>query len=218
MLKDVQGRQSLVAQSHGSYLPSKRDEPPYWVGHRAGTLISMSGVRGDLAVDETGVKMSEFRVRAIDPEDGAALVRFHSRLVPETVRRRYFYPHLQLSSAEVTHLTRVDGRDRAAFVIAHGSEIVAVARYDRLDDPAIAEVAFVVADEYQHHGIAAMLLRKLVRTARRAGITQFCAEVLAENTPMLSVFQSAGFPMSESRERDVVELTLQIGIGPQAHD
>jgi GNAT superfamily N-acetyltransferase len=179
----------------------------------------MSGVRGDLDVDETGVKRSGFRLRAIDPEDGAALVRFHSRLVPESVRRRYFYPHLKLSSGEVTHLTHVDGRDRAAFVIVHGSEIVAVARYNRLDDPAIAEVAFVVADEYQHHGIAAMLLRRLVRTARIAGITQFCAEVLAENAPMMSVFYNAGFPISQSRERDVVELTLQIGmVSPTAEN
>ncbi len=169
-------------------------------------------------MDETSMKTSGFRVRPVTPGDGDALIRFHSRLSPETVRRRYFYPHPQLSSKEVTRLTCVDGVDRAAFVVEVGGEIVAVARYNRLDDPTVAEVAFVVADDFQHHGIATMLLRKLARTARSVGISQLRAEVLAENAPMLAVFHSAGFPISESREREVVELELEIGVGPQTDD
>jgi GNAT superfamily N-acetyltransferase len=154
---------------------------------------------------------SDLSVRLIDPSDAAGLVRFHARLSARSVQLRYFYPHRELGTDEVAHLTCVDGFDRAAFVVVHESEIVAVGRYDRLDDRCCAEVAFVVADEYQHHGLGTMLLQRLVENARQAQISQFKASVLAENMAMLAVFRGAGFPMTQTRACDVVELTMRIG-------
>ncbi len=124
---------------------------------------------------------------------------------------RYFYPHLELRAEEVAHLTSVDGFDRVAYVVEHDGEIVAVGRYDRLDDHCCAEVAFVVADEFQHHRLGSMLFERLVETARRAGIGEFKASVLAENSTMLALFHGSGFPVSQTRSYDVVELTMEIG-------
>ena len=150
-------------------------------------------------------------VRPIEPTDAAALLRFHAHLSDRSVQLRYFYPHRELGPDEVAHLTCVDGFDRAAFVVEHESEIIAVGRYDRLDDRCCAEVAFVVADEFQHHGLGTMLLQRLVENARRAQISEFRASVLAENTAMLAVFRQAGFPMTQTRACDVVELSMRIG-------
>lgn len=66
----------------------------------------------------------------------------------------------------------------------------------------MAEVAFVVADAYQHHGLATMLLRYLTQTARSVGITRLVAEVLAQNRAMLSAFRDAGFPIEAETEGD----------------
>jgi GNAT superfamily N-acetyltransferase len=153
----------------------------------------------------------EFGVRPIEPADAAALARFHAHLSARSVQLRYFYPHPELGPAELTHLTCVDGLNRVAYVVEHDSEIIAVGRYDRLDDPCCAEVAFVVADDYQNHGLGSMLLDRLVETAKRAGIGEFKASVLAENSAMLAVFHGAGFPMTQSRTFDVVELVMEIG-------
>jgi GNAT superfamily N-acetyltransferase len=157
---------------------------------------------------------SGFKTRPIQPDDAVALVQFHQRLSSRSIRLRYFYPHLELRPAEVAHLTCVDGVDRVALVVEHDGEIVAVGRYDRLDDPSEAEVAFVVADDYQHHGIATMLLQELAVRARRAGIRSLRAEVLAENATMLSVFRSAGFPYEESQAFDVIDVRMQIDDAP----
>jgi GNAT superfamily N-acetyltransferase len=154
---------------------------------------------------------ADFSVRPIEPTDAAALVRFHAHLSSRSVQLRYFYPHRELGPDEVAHLTSVDGFGRAAFVVVHEGEIVAVARYERLEDHCSAEVAFVVADEFQHHGLGTTLLQRLVENARRAGIGEFKASVLAENSTMLAVFHRAGFPMTQSRTCDVVELTMEIG-------
>jgi GNAT superfamily N-acetyltransferase len=154
---------------------------------------------------------SDLSVRLIQPTDAAALVRFHAHLSARSVQLRYFYPHRELGPDEVAHLTCVDGFDRTAFVVVHESEIIAVGRYDRLDDHFCAEVAFVVADEFQHHGLGTMLLRRLVENARHAQISELKASVLAENTAMLTVFRGAGFPTTYNRTCDVVELTMRIG-------
>jgi GNAT superfamily N-acetyltransferase len=153
----------------------------------------------------------DFGVRPIEPIDAAALVRFHAHLSRRSIQLRYFYPHLELQPAELTHLTCIDGFHRVAYVVEHDGEIIAVGRYDRLEDPCSAEVAFVVADEFQHHGLGSMLLERLVETAKRAGIGEFKASVLAENSAMLAVFHGAGFPTTQSRTLDVVELVMEIG-------
>jgi RimJ/RimL family protein N-acetyltransferase len=112
-------------------------------------------------------------------------------------------------------LTEVDGRDRAALVVARDGELIAVGRYDRLDDPTQAEVAFVVADAFQHHGIATMLLHRLAARARKAGIRCLIAEVLVENKAMLAVFHATGYPTESTVECGTVE--LKMAIGPDNH-
>jgi RimJ/RimL family protein N-acetyltransferase len=149
-------------------------------------------------------------VRPIAPGDAGALVRFHSQLSRRSIQMRYFYPHLELRPDEVARLTQVDGSNRVAFVVEHDGELIAVGRYDRLDDPAVAEVAFLVADGFQHHGIASLLLKRLASRAREVGITTFRAEVLAENAPMLAVFRQSGFATESNRRGGPVSVTMDI--------
>jgi GNAT superfamily N-acetyltransferase len=153
----------------------------------------------------------DFSVRPIAQNDAEALVRFHGRLSDQTVRLRYFNLHRNLAPEEVAHLVCVDGFNRVAYVVEHQGEIIGVGRYDRADKPCRAEVAFVVADAFQHHGFGPVLLDRLVETAKHVGIGEFCASVLAENATMLAIFHSAGFPFVEERIGDVIELTMEIG-------
>jgi GNAT superfamily N-acetyltransferase len=168
-----------------------------------------AGTRAALAEGRGGD--CEFSVRPIAQNDAEALVRFHGQLSDQTIRLRYFNLHRNLAPDEVAHLTGVDGFNRVAYVVEHEGEIVGVGRYDRADKPCRAEVAFVLADEFQHHGLGPVLLERLVETAKHAGIGEFCASVLAENATMLAVFHSAGFPFVEEHIGDVVELTMEIG-------
>jgi RimJ/RimL family protein N-acetyltransferase len=153
-------------------------------------------------------------VRPITPNDAAALVAFHSRLSDRSKFLRYFYPHTDLSADEVAHLTQLDGRDRVALVAEFDGDLIAVGRYERLDDPTVAEVAFVVADRFQHQGIAPMLLSRLAGRAQSVGVTHFTAEVLDENRAMLHVFHESGFTLKRKNGWDTVE--LQMAITPAA--
>lgn len=149
-------------------------------------------------------------VRPIRTDDAARIVAFHERLSTRSKYLRFFSIHPELSHAEVERFTHVDYEARLALVVERDGALIAVGRYDRLDDVRIAEVAFVVADEYQHHGIATALLEDLATAARARGISTFAATTLAENTAMLGVFHHAGYPVTTTRDHDTVALRLSI--------
>jgi GNAT superfamily N-acetyltransferase len=150
------------------------------------------------------------RVRPIRPDDAQRLVDFHAGLSTRSAYLRFFTVHPELSAAEVERFTHVDYNDRLALVAEREGSLIAVARYDRLPDSDKAEVAFVVTDDYQHHGIGTLLLDDLAAAALPHGITTFVASTLAENVTMLGVFKHAGFPVTSSRDHETVMLSFSI--------
>ena len=148
-------------------------------------------------------------VRPVRPTDADALRAFHTGLSSNSVRLRFFGAHPRLSAAEVERFTCVDYRDRLALVALVEGRFSGVGRYDR-GDGGEAEVAFVVADEYQHHGIGTRLLERLAEAARGRGVTSFFAQTLAENRPMLDVFFHSGYPVTTQSDGEVVELRFPI--------
>jgi GNAT superfamily N-acetyltransferase len=114
----------------------------------------------------------------------------------------------------VERFTCVDYVDRLALIAEIGDRMVAVARYDCAPGTLEAEVAFVVADDCQHHGIAPLLLESLADTAWRLGITTFVASTLMENREMLNVFTGSKFDVSTSLESGVVDVRFNIDPDP----
>lgn len=149
-------------------------------------------------------------LRPISPEDGEALVAFHATLSAESVYYRFFSWHPRLSPDEVRRFTVVDGAERVALVVVDEQAIVAVGRYDRRAGTGDAEVAFVVTDTHQNHGLATLLLARLADIARANGIDTFVAETLADNHRMRRVFTDAGYQVQAALDGGVVEVSFPI--------
>ncbi|MDQ0028869.1 bifunctional acetate--CoA ligase family protein/GNAT family N-acetyltransferase [Arthrobacter bambusae] len=149
-------------------------------------------------------------LRPISPEDSDALQAFHAAQSEASIYMRFFSFKPRLSSKELRRFTEVDHRDRVAFVITIGGEIVGVGRYDRLDDPTEAEVAFNISDNQQGRGIGSILLEHLAAAARENGIRRFTAEVLPENRKMLRVFADAGYELARKFDDGVVSVEFNI--------
>lgn len=150
------------------------------------------------------------RVRPIRPSDATALQQFHGMLSAETVYFRYFAPYPELTPRDVHRFTHVDHDNRVAFVLVDRDQILGVGRYDRLDDPRLAEVAFIVRDDFQGRGIGAILLEHLAAAARERGIQKFVAEVLPQNQKMLGTFEAAGYTPRRSYEDGFIELEFSV--------
>ena len=94
--------------------------------------------------------------------------------------------------------------------------IVAIAQYFREPGQDEAEVAFLVDDSYQGHGIGTILLEHLASEGRRHGIRRFAADTLAENHKMYRVLAEAGFVRQYHRNAEVIRVVLDIESTPEA--
>jgi acetyltransferase len=142
-----------------------------------------------------------FIVRPIRPDDEPLMVDFHCHLSEETVYRRYFTPlRLDVRVAHERLLKRclVDCHNELALVASYLDEsgkphLAAVARLIKIPGSNEAEVAFVVADQHQHHGLGTYLLDRIIDIARNEGIGALEAVVLTDNFSMRGLFRRAGF-------------------------
>jgi acyl-CoA synthetase (NDP forming)/RimJ/RimL family protein N-acetyltransferase len=148
-------------------------------------------------------------LRPIRPADADRLVAFYERVSPESKYLRFFAPYPRLTARDVQRFTEVDYVDRVAFIVTLGEDMIAVGRYDRIEDDH-AEVAFLIEDAHQGRGIAQLLLEHLAQAARERGITRFVAEVLPENRRMAKVFADAGYRVSKGMEDGVLAVEFPI--------
>lgn len=149
-------------------------------------------------------------LRPISPDDADAVQAFHMRQSQNSIYLRFFTYKSSLSEKELRRFTEVDHVGRVAFVVTRGQDIIGIGRYDRLDNPDEAEVAFNVSDAYQGRGLGSILLEHLAAAARENGIRRFTAEVLPENRKMITVFAEAGYEVERRFDDGVVELNFNI--------
>lgn len=138
-------------------------------------------------------------LRPLRPDDADQLRAGFARLSPASRYSRFFTPKAELSDAELTALTLLDGLDHFALgavrVDDDGREIegLGVARFIRTaEDPAVAEAAVTVIDAAQGRGLGTLLLGRLAAAARERGILYFRGDILAGNQPIRHIVEAAG--------------------------
>jgi acetate---CoA ligase (ADP-forming) len=163
--------------------------------HRMSTPTSRDRARDTILRDGASI-----RIRPAVPADEPGLVEFLAGLDAES--RRLRFASLGTDIAARAHRWAVLEREDDCSLVAEAGisgRVIGNGSYDRTG-PDSAEVAFVVADEYQGRGVATLLLEELARLANEAGIATFLAEILPENARMLEVFRASGFPLRVSAE------------------
>jgi len=152
-------------------------------------------------------------IRALRAIDESGLRVALGRSSPQSIYRRFMGAKRSFSDKERAFFLNVDFTNHVALVaeVKDGdrASIVAGGRYI-VEKPGTAEIAFGVIDDYQGQGVGAALLRHLAAIARQAGLEEFTAELLADNTPMLKVFKKSGLPFSSKRSADGVHVVLKL--------
>jgi acetyl coenzyme A synthetase (ADP forming)-like protein len=158
---------------------------------------------------------STVHVRPVRADDDVQIREFLAGLSPESIGFRFFgAPDLEW----VTNWSiDVDYANRFALVAVSGATpaIIAHAAYIRTGADE-AEVAFLVADAWQGHGIATILLAHLAAIAELHGITTFTAEVLPHNHRMIEVFRESGFPVDMRSTPDAIAIELPTSLSDEA--
>jgi len=174
----------------------------------------MSSVTPD-ALDVILRDGSTLRLRPPRRDDTDELLGFFGALSQRSLYLRFHgFPHLGPELVE--RLIDPNWQDRGALLgtfLEDGNErVVAIANYERLRDPTIAEAAFAVADAYQRRGIGTRLVEQLAELAGRQGIEKIVAEVLADNRDMLGVFSAIGFELTRELAGGEIEITFPVAL------
>lgn len=150
---------------------------------------------------------TELFFRPVKPTDEAALSEMLYSLSSDSVKKRYFTYTKTFPHKDVQKLTNIDYEQNLAIVaVVPGpegtEEIVAIAQYFLDPKTQVAEVAFIVQDEWQDKGMGGILLEYLTRTAKERGVKTFYATVLPINKAMLTIFYNSGYNVNTEFDGD----------------
>jgi acetyltransferase len=158
-------------------------------------------------------------IRPIRPEDEPAMVRFHAALSDRSVYLRFF--HLMNLEQRTQHdrlaRTCFIDYDREMALVAErrnpGSgehEILAVARMTRLHGVNEAEIAVVVADQWQGRGFGKELFARLLIVGADEKLSRLIASILPDNRNMMRICEKLGFEVKYSAEDEVVHAEFKL--------
>jgi GNAT superfamily N-acetyltransferase len=162
---------------------------------------------------ETLPNARTLEIRAFQPDDRADFLSAVERIGPSSRYRRFFMVKRRFTEREHAFFLNVDFDKHVALValLEEGGRKVVVAggRYV-IVQPAKAEIAFAVIDQYQGQGIGSILMHHLSAIARGAGLHELIAEILPENMPMLKVCERSGLHMVTTRESEIIHVALHL--------
>ncbi|GAC1637360.1 MAG: hypothetical protein PVS3B2_02340 [Candidatus Dormibacteraceae bacterium] len=158
---------------------------------------------------------TKVHVRPIKAEDESLLHDAVAAMSERTVYFRFFSPLKRMPDGLAHRLAVVDYKDRFALVATthkptETERIFGVARYDRVPNADVAEVAVAVIDEFQRRGLGGALLAILARVARKNRIKSFTLIVLPENQQMLGLLRKMGWIHHAKLNGGVYDITFDL--------
>jgi acetyltransferase len=159
---------------------------------------------------------SDVLIRPIRPEDEPLMVKFHETVSDRSVYLRYF--HMEKLSSRIDH-ERLFPKcfidyDREMALVADCThpetgdhQILGVARLTKILDEHAGEVAVLISDTHQGHGLGTELLRRIIDFGRAEKLERIIANILPENMAMRALADRFSFT-----PRPTDDPTMLVGI------
>ena len=152
-------------------------------------------------------------LRPLLPSDEIAYRNFFYSLTKETVYMRFFHV-VTIFSREMAqdHWATMDYRNNISLiglVPNRGTkDVVAIGTYAKIDDT-LAEVAFVVREDFQNQGIARYIFKELERVASANGFKGFFATTLPENKAMINLCKKCFTDTKITANQDEIDIWMK---------
>jgi len=154
------------------------------------------------------------RFRAIKPSDEECMRHLFYRFSAEAVYHRYLRSVSSMPHAKMQEYVNVDWHQVMSIVGLVGEEgrgrIIAEARFIKIPGSPLAELVFVVDEQYRRLGIASLLYKMLIPLAKERRIKGFMAEVLFSNIGMMNVLQKGDLQVKARLEDGVYHLEIPL--------
>jgi len=161
-------------------------------------ILPETGLYPEEMVDSMAVEGTTLAVRPIRPTDEEMMSDMFYDLSDQTIINRFFSMLKSMPHRRLQEFCCIDYEEDMSLVVIHGrsprQKMVAVGSYHLNPATNRAEVAFLVADDWQGRGIGTFLMKSLVRIAKSKKIKGFTAEVMRDNVAMIALMHKAGVP------------------------
>ncbi len=156
---------------------------------------------------------TEVKVRPIKPEDEPLIADLFYSLSGDSVRFRFMQPKKTITHEELVRYCQID-YDRELILIAlieqQGEyKVIGMVSLSKYPDEENAEMAVVVADDWQGKGLGWLLCSQMIHIAKQSGLKRIWMEILQENSKMLKLAQKLDFKI-HSQEEDVIKVVLEL--------
>lgn len=178
--------------------------------------LSHAGVQSDCCKMRDG---SGVIIRPIQPEDEPLMIRFHRGLSERSVYMRYFKSLSLAFRTKHERLAKVCVPDTGSETVlvalrqepqTGDEEIIAVARLANLAASNSADVALLVSDDWQGHGLVTELMRHLIACARARNLCRLSAEILRDDTVMQRILKQVGFHLRRLEDPRKVKAVCEL--------
>ncbi len=154
----------------------------------------------------------EVLLRPARAGDAKALQGLFHRMTEDDRYTRFFRRMRSLSDAEAERLCNVDHDTAVAFLAVTGpreaEEVVASGCYFLDPRSNLAEVAYMVAPDWQGKGLGVALQKRLQDYAQARGLRGFIASILPRNARMQRLAAGAGGTVSMEIDEDELRMTI----------
>lgn len=152
-------------------------------------------------------------IRPIRPEDEPLIDELFTTASEHTITMRFFQRLTYISHERLVRYCQIDYDRELAFVAVieedQRERIIGDVRFSRQPDLENAEMAVLVSDQWQGHGIGKKLCEYCIGIAKEYGLKKIYMEILRDNTRMLHRAKQLGFTRVHiDQESERVVLTL----------
>ncbi|NOX58213.1 MAG: GNAT family N-acetyltransferase [Planctomycetes bacterium] len=155
---------------------------------------------------------SQVFMRPIKLTDEPRVRELFYKLSSESVRARFLGTTKSMPHRRLQELLRVDYGSQMVLLALTGTgddaQAVGLAHSCLNPRTNLADVAFLVRDDWQGRGLASTLLKAVIEDAQSKSIAGLTAEVLMQNTAMIRVFNGCGYPVESKLEDGLYSLNI----------
>ncbi|WP_127356269.1 bifunctional acetate--CoA ligase family protein/GNAT family N-acetyltransferase [Actinacidiphila soli] len=151
-------------------------------------------------------------IRPLGPDDRDAALDLHAVRMTDESRRLRFFGVSRLAPEMAADRLCVPPRPGfVALGALVGGELVGVVECETIEGrPDTAELAVAVADDWQHRGVATLLIEHLVHAAREQGARTLEADTLVGNRSVHKVFSDLGLRVHRHLAQGEVRVTVDL--------
>ncbi len=177
-------------------------------------VVGEGGRYPDEYEDYVEISNKEYLFRPMKPTDDELLKDLFYSLSDESRYKRFMSARKDMPHERRQEFVQLNYNKEMAIVVIDPEidgphRMVGVGDYRIKEGQYVAEVSFMIRDEYQNKGIGTRLLEYLTMIAQNQGLYGFTAEVLADNQKMLRVFEKMGYEIHKRREGGEVILKMR---------